>query len=257
MFLETLEKRDRNQFVPLKLIKLDATLSTNDLAKGLLSQQYVRQDTVLWAIDQRAGRGQQGSGWFSKPGKSLTMSLIAHFQNLEARRVTAMNLAVSLAIHRVLKGHDIPGLCIKWPNDIMSEGRKLGGILIENQFRSTFIQSSVIGIGLNVNILEFPELPRATSMQLLTGKSYDIELLVKEIGHSVFQMLRSPLEFDELYNDYSKLLFMNGKRCDFRDAKGRNFCATITGVSPEGKLMVIEGSGVNREFGLKEVELLY
>jgi len=257
LFLETLEKRERNEFAPLKIIKLDATLSTNDFAKGLLSKGALREDTLIWAMDQYGGRGQQGSNWYSMEGESLTISLVRYFDSLDAKYSTSLSLAVSLGILRALQAYDLPKLRIKWPNDIMSANHKLAGILIENQLRSSRIDSSVIGIGINVNNRKFPDLPKATSMKLQTGTTYKLESLMREVGHSVFQMLRQPLDFDVLHNAYKSVLFKQGEVCRFVKADGEVFDGVISGLSRAGKLLVRTGPEKIEAFGLKEITLDY
>jgi len=257
LFLETLEKRKHKHFVVLKIIKLDATLSTNDMAKELLALGQKKEDTAIWAVDQTAGRGQQGTGWYAKPGESLTFSLIKYFDKLPAEKATGLNMAVSLGIYKALESYQLPDLAIKWPNDILSAGRKLAGILIENQLRSAFIDSAIIGVGLNVNNDQFPQLPKATSMKLASGRSFEIEPLYKEVCRHILELLRTTLDFETLKAGYESVLFMHNKTSFFEDRTGQRFEGRITGVSRAGKLCIALDSGDIREFGVKEVELLY
>lgn len=139
----------------------------------------------------------------------------------------------------------------------MSANLKLAGILIENQLRSSRIDSSVIGIGINVNTEMFPDLPKATSMKLEKGVTYDIESLMRDVGHSVFQMLRQPLDFEILREAYLSVLFKKGESCQFKKADGEVFDGMISGVSEAGKLLIRTGSNKIQAFGLKEITLDY
>ena len=80
-----------------------------------------------------------------------------------------LNMIVSLKMIRILKKYSIPKLSIKWPNDILSENKKIAGILIETSLKNGRLNDFIIGIGLNVNQKTFKNLPNATSIKKKTG----------------------------------------------------------------------------------------
>ena len=90
-----------------------------------------------------------------------------------------LNAVVCLGIIYALKKLSIPGLSIKWPNDILSENKKIGGILIENFFNKSKIKASVIGVGLNLNQEKFEKLPKATSLKIITGEKWASKIILK------------------------------------------------------------------------------
>jgi len=110
---------------------------------------------LLVALDQTAGRGRRGKGWTSRPGASLTFSLGLP---LAPADWSGLSLAVGVSLAESLD----PGVCLKWPNDLWWQGRKLGGILVETASRGTQ-RYAVIGIGLNI---ETPVLPPAATVPL-------------------------------------------------------------------------------------------
>lgn len=115
---------------------------------------------VLVAERQTAGRGRLGRSWYAEPGSSLTFSLLHKLP--PGRMATGLSLAVGVGVLEGLRQLDIDGLALKWPNDILRDGRKLGGVLIE--LTGT---AAVIGIGLNLRLpSDLPDDVRAMAAAL-------------------------------------------------------------------------------------------
>ena len=120
----------------MQLIKLDAIDSTNEFLKGLSSNQLLENFTVVTAENQTKGKGQMGAIWNSEPSKNLIMSVLVTDFVTDINQIFDINIVVSVSIIQVLQDLNIPELSIKWPNDIMSYNKKIGGILIENSIKS-------------------------------------------------------------------------------------------------------------------------
>ena len=161
----------------MKLIKLDAIDSTNDFLKSLSSQDELENFTVVTAENQTKGKGQMGAKWQSESGKNLIMSALVKDFLFDNEQVFNLSIIVAMSVIEVLKTFDIPELSIKWPNDIMSYTKKIGGILIENTIKSDGRIVSVVGLGLNVNQTNFDELPNASSLAVISGHDFDKEIL--------------------------------------------------------------------------------
>ena len=101
---------------------------------------------------QTAGKGRRGRVWESPAGAGLYYSLVLELPG-EARDLAALSLVTAISVQAALRELGVRGLNLKWPNDILSDGRKLSGILLESQFRSG-TQYLVIGIGVNLNLPE-------------------------------------------------------------------------------------------------------
>ena len=86
-----------------------------------------------------------------------------------------MNCIISLSVLKVLKQFGVPNLKVKWPNDILSDSKKICGILIENFYRQNFLYSSIIGVGININQTNFGSLENVSSVLLSTGKYNNID----------------------------------------------------------------------------------
>lgn len=148
--------------------------STNDEAKRLAAAG-APEGTVVVALEQRAGRGRQDRTWIAEPGKNLTFSIVLR-PGLPADRLGVIPLFASAAVaSRVSAVCGKPAGC-KWPNDVLVSGRKISGILCESTITGTRAASVVVGIGLNVNQVEFPAAIAgdATSIALETGSESDL-----------------------------------------------------------------------------------
>jgi len=153
----------------LNIIKLNATDSTNTYLLALAKNKELPDDTIVVATEQKKGRGQRNATWQSKSGKSLTFSVFKRLNGILPQEQFVISMAVSVAVVNYLIKLTDRGLQIKWPNDIMADVKKCGGILIENQMRGDSIKSTIIGIGINVNNKDFKNLPQATSLLKYTG----------------------------------------------------------------------------------------
>ena len=243
----------------MKIIKLNATDSTNSFLKELAQTSALENYTIVTTENQVAGRGQQQNSWHSKPNKNLTMSVFIVFENLFIKHQKYLNFAVSLAIYKTLLAYNIPNLSIKWPNDILSANKKLCGILIENVIKRLKIQSSIIGIGLNVNQETFPNhLPYAISIKNCIQKEIDLDILLEEIVSKLKEKMEllHTHQFDMLEQQYMDVLYKINTPTMFKDADNVLFMGMIKNISSDGKLQVeLEDSSI-KEFGIKEISFV-
>lgn len=251
-----------NNYLPMQIIKLNATESTNAYLKELLAEATLKDFTVVVAHEQSKGRGQMGTVWESDPGKNLTFSMLKKFDDFTVFNQFMINVLVSMALYEQLSKLQIPDLSVKWPNDILSGRHKVAGILIENILSGDKIQSSVIGIGLNVNQMHFNNLPNVSSLKLILGINMNLEELLGsllETMEDTFTLLKSknPLKTNSLLEKYKSVLFRKDKPSTFRNEKGEVFMGFITDVTPEGKLVIRLEDDIKKEFGLKEIKLMY
>lgn len=242
----------------MKVIKLNATNSTNSYLMELNGQNNLQDETVVWALSQTAGRGQHASHWQSKAGDSLTFSVFKRFKSLAVERQFSLNYAVAVAVANVLNDLKLPAVKIKWPNDIMSAGRKISGILIENQLKGRFIRSGVIGVGINVNEEQFEDLPKAGSVYLQTGIKFDLE----EVLAAVLNEIRKQLQYvekgadDQVKAAFESSLYRRDVVSVFQTPDKDRFNGIIRGVSDSGQLVVETETDGRRSFMVKEIELI-
>lgn len=132
------------------VVQLNSIDSTNSHAQGIIAKNGLLQEMVFNASAQLEGKGQAGNSWESEPCTNLTFSLALQPVYLKAENQFYLTQAISLGIIDFLNNNEIKAL-IKWPNDILVDRKKITGILIENSIMGESLQSSVVGIGLNVN----------------------------------------------------------------------------------------------------------
>jgi BirA family biotin operon repressor/biotin-[acetyl-CoA-carboxylase] ligase len=241
----------------MRIIKLDAIDSTNDYLKLLSREQEPEDFTTVIAETQLKGKGQMGAKWVAEAGKNLTMSTLSSGLVTHPENIYALNIAVSLSILSALNELQVPRLSVKWPNDIMSGNKKLAGILIENLFQGDGLVRSVIGIGINVNQSNFDDLPQATSILLTTGSHVDKEMLAIAVIHKLQQFLPHVVNnVSMLWDSYKMNLYRFGLPTAFEDIAGQ-FMAIITDVTANGKLVLTDEDDLVREYGIKEVKMLY
>ncbi len=243
----------------MQLIKLSAIDSTNDFLKELSKNEMLENFTTVVAENQTKGKGQMGAVWVSEIGKNLIMSMLIRDVIKNAEEVFHLNVAISVSIISVLETLQLPNLAIKWPNDILSDEKKVAGILIENRFKSDGTIESIVGIGLNVNQKDFTSFPKASSLALLTKKEYDMEQLLDAVVLKIKQNSESINSNSsvELWNKYYNYLFKKDIEMSFEDADKNSFLGTILGVTPEGKLEVIFQDKMIKTFGIKEIQMKY
>lgn len=227
--------------------------------KDLLRENLLSDLTVVLAEQQTSGRGQMGASWFSKQGQSLTFSVFKDFKELATEYHFVISMAVSTAIYDALNNLNIPNLSVKWPNDIMSAKKKIGGILIENVLKGSNVQYSIIGIGLNVNVISFPDLPQASSMKLESGREFILDEVLLEVLNSLSKSLEnlSVADFVEKKKLFEDRLFRKDVISVFEDQKGFRFNGIIKGVSDLGELLVETENEKIQNYQLKEVKLIF
>ncbi|RPI43495.1 MAG: biotin--[acetyl-CoA-carboxylase] ligase, partial [Bacteroidetes bacterium] len=151
-------------------IRLNRVDSTNNWISQYLKREPSPVELVVIADHQEYGRGQGNNRWVSGEGENLLMSLLLFPAFLSAGQQFHLSRIASLAIADYLGSAGVDSM-IKWPNDIVTRSGKIAGILIENGVRGKKLTHTIIGIGLNLNQVEFPQfrIP-ATSFLLETGR---------------------------------------------------------------------------------------
>ncbi|MGA9753875.1 MAG: biotin--[acetyl-CoA-carboxylase] ligase [Desulfobaccales bacterium] len=218
--------------------------STNDLAKELAARG-APEGTVVVAETQTGGRGRLGREWNSPPGVGLYVSLVLRpmLPPWELPQITLMTaVAVVRAIRRV--AGVTPG--IKWPNDLLLNGKKLGGILTEMETESDRIRHVVVGLGLNVNNPGFPpELAAtATSLTLAAGGSFPrVKLL--QVWLEEFEALYERFlnqEFPAILEEWKRYTVTLGRAVTVRQGP-REICGQALDVAADGALLLRTAGG--------------
>jgi BirA family biotin operon repressor/biotin-[acetyl-CoA-carboxylase] ligase len=240
-------------FLGSQIFRLDKVDSTNNFAANLIEEQLCRNGALILADAQTAGKGQRGSVWESDPRKNLLCSYVYFPDNLSVDFLQELNMCLSISLIKCLKYFEIDAE-IKWPNDILVDGKKISGILIENNVRAGKVISMIFGIGLNINQQSFLNLD-ATSMALIRGAEFGIDevslQLTKEFNHWI--------SFVGGNHQTLKLVYLNqlyglNKNHSFK-SQDHEFEGVIVGVNDFGELE-INMLGEIRAFKNKEISFL-
>ena len=249
--------------IPYKIIELDTIDSTNDYAKRLLSS--TEHFTIISARNQTFGRGQRGNVWKSNTGENLLFSIVLKFGandfNLEipASSQMAISCITALSVVNVLESLHIKAK-IKWPNDVYIGDRKVCGILIENSINGSFLASSIVGVGINVNQIDFDDdIPNPISIAQSCGSrqntEYILHVFLNEFDRLLNQFASCRIDYDRLREIYVDHLWQLNTVRDFIDRRSypeESFTGMIRGILPDGRLL-IETAGKTRRFAFNEV----
>ena len=249
-------------FIGKVYYRFDELPSTNDWATELLAKSTPPEGLAVRADTQTAGRGQFGSQWISPPRQNLLTSIILYPNWLPVQQQFYLSMAVALGLHdtvRSLLPPTVPHLplALKWPNDLYFGNKKAAGILIQNSISGAALQSSVIGIGLNVNQISFdPALPNPTSMAVAFGMPFDLENVMETmfdcLEHRYLQLKSGHKSV--VKTDYENALFRRGEVSAFkRLADHTTFQGIIRGVTDNGFLQLEMPEGDLVAFNLKEI----
>ena len=183
------ERRRRGLTLGAPLSWRDETVSTNDDALAA-AKSGAAHGALFGAETQTRGRGRRGSAWVSTPRAGLWFSLLLRPQ-LSPEIAPALSLCAGLAVRDAVATRITVPAQVKWPNDVLADGRKLAGILIESQLSGTTLSSVIVGVGINIAQSEFPEpiAEIATSLALLEAGEVSREALLADVLHGLEQRL--------------------------------------------------------------------
>jgi BirA family transcriptional regulator, biotin operon repressor / biotin---[acetyl-CoA-carboxylase] ligase len=225
--------------------------STNNYALELTQNAKTPEGTIVITSNQKAGRGQRGNTWEAEPGMNLTFSLILKPKILVMDQFY-LNMFTSLAIRDYIKEKSDALVQIKWPNDVLIDGKKACGILIENQIMGNRFSNCVVGIGLNINQRDFTT-SQATSLSRVTNTEYaldvELQLLITHLEVRYFQLEQH--QHQKLLDDYLSAMYWRNENHLF-SAHEIDFNGMITGIDKQGRLE-IETDHIKKYFGVKEV----
>jgi len=215
------------------------------------------EGTVVLAQFQEKGRGYRENTWESGKGMNLLASIVFSPDFLQAKDQFMMSKIVSLGLTDYLI-KETEQVSIKWPNDIYITNNKVAGILIENTVKGKYLESVIVGIGLNLNQeLFLSDAPNPVSLRQLNGRSYHVEEVCSKVTDSIFswyRVLRNG-NSEEINLAYLSRLYRFGEWSEFRIGN-EFFEARITGIGEFGQLITEGRSGKGREFMFKEVEMV-
>jgi BirA family biotin operon repressor/biotin-[acetyl-CoA-carboxylase] ligase len=207
--------------------------STNAL---LLAE--AKPNVLLVAEEQTAGRGRRGRRWHSAPGAGVTFSLSAAV----TRPVTGLSLVAGVATARALRGLGVTQAALKWPNDLVVDGAKLGGILVETR-------SALAVIGIGINCRRDPALEKRLRRPIAALDQFiavDRDRVIERVAQSLVEALATfdAQGLDGLRGEWERMHAHAGKRLRVRLADGRVLTGVARGLDGDGGLRLQTRAGV-------------
>jgi BirA family transcriptional regulator, biotin operon repressor / biotin---[acetyl-CoA-carboxylase] ligase len=244
---QLIRPRLNTRFIGRNLYHFYDVDSTNLFAGRLLAHGHkVPEGTVVIAESQSAGRGRLGRSWHSEREAGIYFSMVL-FPKAPPSLAPLFTLAAAVAMHNAVERYTGLDIDIKWPNDLLTGGKKICGILSEIQAEVDLVKTMIVGVGLNANHEHLPEeiRDRATSLRLASGRIQSrIEILLE-----FFE------EFENIYMDFERKgpagvieqwtgssSFANGRKIEIHDGV-RRVSGITRGLNPLGALRVEQKGG--------------
>ena len=240
-----------------RTVYFDATDSTNVQAKRL-AEAHAPHGTLVVSDRQDGGKGRRGRSWASPSGVGIWMSLILR-PEIAPSSASMLTLAAALAVREGIQEETGLSPLIKWPNDLVLNGKKICGILTEMSTELMEIQYVITGIGINVNQREFPPEIRdtATSLSLEAGRCFRRSSLIAAILKAFEKDYAAFLKTGDLsllLEEYNACLVNRGKEVCILDPSGE-YRAVAEGIDESGSLLVTLPDGTRREIISGEVSV--
>lgn len=238
--LHELQSRKKTTWIGSDIVCYETIDSTNAQA-ARLAEDKIGHGALIVADSQQAGRGRRGRSWESPAGNSVYMSILLK-PDINPNNASMLTLVAAIAVSRAITQITGKQAGIKWPNDIVMNGKKVCGILTEMSAQFDYVNHIIVGIGINVNTESFPEeiSHMATSLQLETGMRINRADLIEAVCEQFEDVYAVYLQTQDLrnlvkeYNAHLVNMHQNVKVLDAKDPyEGR-----AMGITPRGELMV-------------------
>lgn len=230
----------KTRWVGTEICYFDVTDSTNTQAKSL-GEGDAPNGTLVVAGKQESGRGRRGRSFESPAGTGIFMTLLLR-PEIEPQNASMLTLVSALAVAKGIEHMvDLP-VQIKWPNDIVINGKKVCGILTEMSAQMDYVNYIVIGIGINVGNEEFPEEIKdvATSIYLESGKHVNRAMLIEKIWEEFedyYELYEKTQDLSSLVKEYDSYLVNRGQKVRVLDSK-EPYEGKAMGITDRGELIV-------------------
>lgn len=245
-----------HEHVPILFHQYASLKSTNTEAVRM-AQVGAPEWTVIVADEQTQGKGRYERRWLSPKGLGMYFSIVLK-PAIDLQLLNLINLRSVLVVREFLQNkinstgnHQRSEFLVKWPNDVLANGKKICGILLESEIVDQKIQFLVVGIGININHQnrDFPEVLRDTaiSMRMLTDQSWEIEQLMQELLPLYQMRYRMDQETDHqnVVSEYEEYMAFKGESIEI-DLQTKKLKGRIKGIDPFGFLLLQQGNKVQR-----------
>lgn len=239
------EHRGAQMRIGDRIVRLESCSSTNDVAKDLAAQGEP-EGTVVIAEEQTKGRGRLDRRWFSSKNMGLYASLLLRPRQSDVSLLTLMG---GVALCEAVRASCGTRICLKWPNDLLWKGKKLGGILCEGSMVGNCLEYVILGFGLNIRFErdDFPDgiQTSATSVKQIIGEDPDPDILLSQLLRQLDNwydcfLNRSRREITSAFMERS--CFPLGGELEIETARG-TVSGLFRGLGSQGELILESAEG--------------
>ena len=228
-------------WVAKEVLYFDTIDSTNTKAQELAEKGYP-SGTLVVADKQESGKGRRGRSWVSPSGTGIFMTLMIK-PDINPNNASMLTLVAALAVAKAITSVTGEEAMIKWPNDIVVNGKKVCGILTEMNAQFDYINHIVVGIGINVHNESFPEeiSQMASSLMIEAGgkRFHRAQIIAETMSYfeQYYDTFLKTQDLSALVREYDKLLVNRNKSVRVLDPK-EPFDGKAMGITPKGELIV-------------------
>lgn len=244
-----------------KIIYFEELESTNLFAK----QHYRELDdnTLILTSFQTKGTGRFERIWQSEKDKNLTFSII-FTADLNTDEFHSVNFYTSYILYLTLKSltseYQNSHIRLKWPNDILLNSKKVAGILTDVKDNERIVKKFIIGVGINVNMKNFPEeiKGKATSLRKEFSSEFEIEKILAAFINNFYDNTVLIKDMKNLMMNWNKASEMKNNKIIFRQSENEmEFSAVVESIDSDGGLVIISENGIRSKYYSGEVSLIY
>ena len=229
------------EWVAKEVLYFDTIDSTNTKAQELAEKGYP-SGTLVVADKQESGKGRRGRSWVSPSGTGIFMTLMIK-PDINPNNASMLTLVAALAVAKAITSVTGEKALIKWPNDIVINGKKVCGLLTEMNAQFDYINHIVVGIGINVHNESFPEeiSQMASSLMIEAGgkRFHRAQIIAETMSYfeQYYDTFLKTQDLSALVREYDELLVNRNKSVRVLDPK-EPFDGKAMGITPKGELIV-------------------
>ncbi len=241
----------RTNIIGRKIITLEQTASTMDVAKEMLKDGAI-EGTTIFVEEQTQGRGRTGKEWSCKKGKGLLLTVILR-PAIQPEKSYFLMVFTAVAIVKTIRDMFKLPVEIDWPNDLVINKKKLGGVIVEAQNHTGKSNDYIVGIGINVNLKKH-ELPEhidqpATSLTIEKETFIDRTNFARALLQNLdsWYLTLKEERYDHIVEQWQEFCVNIGRRVKIRNAK-KEFAGIFLGISNNGELILLLDNGSKKKF---------
>jgi BirA family biotin operon repressor/biotin-[acetyl-CoA-carboxylase] ligase len=251
LFADKIKDNLRTNIIGQEVITLECTASTMDIAKKML-KDGASEGTTIFVEEQTQGRGRSGREWFCQKGKGLLLAIILR-PVIQPKKSYLLMVFTAVAIVKTIRDMFKLPVEIDWPNDLVINQKKLGGIIVETQNHTGKPRDYILGIGINVNLKKH-ELPEhinqpATSLTIEKETFIDRTNFAKALLQNLdswYSILKDE-RYEHIVEKWQEFCVNIGRRVNVHNAK-KEFTGIFLGISNDGELILLLDNGRKKKF---------